>query len=131
MRILLFLVAILTLLAPTVNAAPALTSFQIQLDAKGNQNTLIPNASKWVDARVLAAGVAETVTVPAAVAIVSFSATENFYVNFSGGTAAVPVADVTNGSAAELNPGIRYVKGQGTFSILSPATCIVTLSFYK
>jgi hypothetical protein len=125
-----FVLLLAILMAVPAAAAPSLTSFELQPDVRGNHNTLIPNASKWIDVRVLAAGVAETVTVPADVKIITFSSTDNFYVNYTT-TAAVPVADVTDGSGAELNPGVRYVYGQGTFSIISPTVCTVTMSSYK
>jgi hypothetical protein len=132
MRKIMVLVLGLALLLPSLGwAAPLLTPFEILKDVKSNHNTLIPNASKWVDAKVLAAGVAETVTVPTGAKVAIFSANTDFYVNFSGGTAAAPSADVADGSASELNPAVRYVFGQGTFSIVSPYVCIVTLSYYK
>ena len=124
------LLAIMLLFQGTAYAAPVMTKFEIQADTRGNRNTFIPNVSKWVDAKVLAAGVAETITVPAAAKIVVFSADKNFYVNSCGGTAAVPAADVADGSAAELNPSVRYVYGQGTMSVVSAEACVLTLSYY-
>lgn len=88
-----------------------------------------PALSAYVDARVLAAGVAETVTVPAACNFMVFSGTAAFYVR-TGGTAAVPVADVADGTGAMLNPTARRVTPAATFSIVAPATTIVTLECY-
>lgn len=67
------------------------------LDSNGRGILTIP-FSNYVLARVLAAGVAESITVPAGAAVVVFSATADFYAN-ARGTAAVPAADVTDGSA--------------------------------
>ncbi len=85
---------------------------------------------QWIDVRVLAAGVAETHTIPTGATYVLFSTTSNFYVAYSG-TATVPSADITNGSGPELNPVLRSVSGLASISIISPATCIVTMAFYK
>jgi hypothetical protein len=132
MRKFMVLVLILSLGLPSLGwAAPLLTPFELSRDVRSNNNTLIPNASQWVNAQVLAAGVAETVTVPTGAKVVVFSGNNDFYVNFSGGTAAVPGADVSDGTAAELNPSVRYVYTQGTFSVISPYACIITLSYYK
>jgi hypothetical protein len=85
----------------------------------------------YVDARVLASGVAETVTIPATAKYVVFkSAPELFYVNWQG-TAAAPAADVTDGTASELNPDVRYLGTLANFSIVAPATTIVTMLFYR
>jgi len=100
----------------------------------------IPEPTQYVNARVLAANTAETVTVPDASAIaalaqepgtrivVAFSAScSSYYVRY-GGTAAVPSADVTDGSAAVRNPPqLIFAQGE-TFSIIAPDACIVTMS---
>jgi len=85
----------------------------------------------YVDARVLAANTAETVTIPSNAKYVVFSATPAlFYVNYQG-TAAAPAADVVDGTASELNPDVRYLGGLANFSIVAPATTIVTMLFYR
>lgn len=88
-------------------------------------------APQYIDARVLAANTAETVTVPTGRNIVVFSGTADFYVRYNGGAAAVPAADVTDGNGSELNPTVRSVTPGGTFSIIAPATTVVTMAFYK
>lgn len=92
------------------------------------QNVL--NACDHIDARVLAANTAEAHTVPTGATHVVFSGTADFYVNY-GGTAAVPAADVTNGSASELNPMAREIRGITSLGLISASTCIVTMCFYK
>jgi hypothetical protein len=95
------------------------------------------DAPKYVDSRVLAANTAETVTIPYNAASVFFSANNDFFVCWDGGTAAVPAADVTDGTGSELNPTVRTfpVKvspaSQSTFSIISASTCIVTMAFFR
>lgn len=90
-----------------------------------------PRLTTWVDARVLAeAEKAETVTVPAGCNFMLFSATGAFYVR-SGGVAAIPAADVMDGSAPALSPSARRVTPAATFSIIAPtAGTIVTMECY-
>lgn len=92
--------------------------------------------STFINARVLAANVAETVTAPtfaswpSAKAIGIFSPNcANFYYSATG-TAAVPVADVTDGSAAGRAPVALKLAQGGTVSIVADATCIVTTEWY-
>lgn len=92
-----------------------------------------------IDAKVLAAGVAESETVPSITSngttgkakTVLFASTCDFYADVNG-TAAVPSADVTNGSASELNPTVRYLGGDvTTISLISADACVITMSFYR
>lgn len=88
----------------------------------------------YVSARVLAANVAKTITVPAKAQYVRLAGTADFFFSFSA-AATVPVDDDT-GASFEL------VKQQGsaewylippstaTISIVSAGTPIVTASFY-
>lgn len=88
----------------------------------------------YVDARILAANTAETVTTPNDAEFVIFSGNADFYVRYNG-TATVPSGDVNDGTASELNPTARHIKkGNGTngFSIIAPvANTTVTMSFFK
>lgn len=84
----------------------------------------------FVNARLLAANVAENVDVPPGARIAVFSATGDFYARYDNGTAAVP-GDVTDGSAAELNPVARYLDGVTRISLVSAATPIITVAFYS
>lgn len=79
-------------------------------------------------ARSLAAGVAESITVPSGAKYVVFSATADFYANYTT-TATVP-GDVTDGTASELNPTGRIIQGVTTISVISADTCIITAAFY-
>lgn len=103
-----------------------LKNFRVDLD---HRNAL--DYPLYVDARVLAANTAETVTIPSNAKYVVFSATPAlFYVNYQG-TAAAPAADVTDGTGSELNPDVRYLGALTNFSIVAPATTIVTMCFYR
>ncbi len=87
------------------------------------------NYSDSVYANVLAAGVAEVVTVPTGAKKVIFSGTSDFYVRF-GAAAAVPTTEVADGSASILNPQLRSIDAAATIGLIAPATCIVTMEFY-
>lgn len=102
-------------------------------DKDGNHSYHLPAPdATQVMARSLAASTAESITVPAGAKYVVFSATADFYANYST-TATVPL-DTTDGSASELNPTGRIVGGLipaiSTISVISADACIVTASFY-
>lgn len=98
------------------------------MDANGQNMFALP-APDYVLSRLLAASTAESFTVPAGARFVVFSATADFYANYST-TATVP-GDVTDGSASELNPSVRDIQGVSAISIISAATPIVTAAFYS
>lgn len=89
------------------------------------------NYPQWIDPVVLAAGVAQTYTVPTGALYILFSANADFYARYDGTAAAVPTVTTTSGSGPELNPGLRNITGATTISLISPTVCIVTLSVYK
>ena len=104
-------------------------SFVIKADANGDFPTWLTRQSKFINSKVLAAGVAESDTVPADAGKVYFSCTGNYYVN-TRATAVVPT-DLTDGSASELNP-IGYMVTPGeTISIIAPAACVITLAYFR
>lgn len=86
--------------------------------------------SDTINAYVLVANTAQTVTVPTGATIAAFSANGNFYVNWTT-TATVPAANVTSGLASELNPTTRRTLGGTTFSIIAPIATIVTIAYYN
>ena len=92
--------------------------------------TMVILAPDYVDARVLEANVAETHNVPTGAVYCVFSATDNFYVNFTT-TATVPGADVTTGVGSFLNPGTMKIQGLTSFSLISPTAAVVTMAFFK
>ena len=105
-----------------------------------SRNQRAPLPPKWVDARVLAAGVPETFAVPTAngqkPGVVAFSASgANLYVAYTPAgsadvTAAIPGGDVADGSASECNPGPRAIGDTTKISLVADAPCIVTLAYY-
>jgi hypothetical protein len=108
----------------------ALIDFRITGDPNYEPQSDIIYPSQYINAYVLAAGVAETVTKPTGARIAIFNSTGNFYVNWLGATAAVPSVDIITGLAPELNPVARDVSGQTTFSIIAPDACIVTIAYF-
>ena len=88
-------------------------------------------APGYVQTRVLAAATAETVTPPATARFVVFSADAHFWVDPHGATAAVPAADVTDGTSPELNPSGYELRGMASFSVISPTACKLSMAFYE
>lgn len=88
-------------------------------------------APAYIQARVLAASTAESITVPTNATFVAFSANCDFYVSYDSDTAVVPGADVDDGTSNELNPTVRYIAGLSSLSVISPTTCVITAAFYR
>jgi hypothetical protein len=85
----------------------------------------------WVDNVVLAANVAQTYTIPAWANCINLSATGNLYVTFGGATAAIPGANVIDGTGSIINPSARGVIGGSSISLLSPVACIVSIEVWQ
>lgn len=89
------------------------------------------NFADTINAYVMT-GSSQAVTIATGASVVSFSATGNFYVKWvAAGTAAIPAANVTDGTASELNPTVRNVAGLASFAIIGAAGVVVTVSFYN
>lgn len=129
MRLVMWIVAFVALALAIDKACAAPNNFRLFQETGGQYSSSIRLAPAYVDARSLAASVAESQTVPATSRFVVFSSTCNFYANPTT-TATIP-GDVTNGSASELNPAAWYVEGVATISVIAPVACVVTFSFYK
>jgi len=106
------------------------------INAGGALNIAI-NPSNYINARVLAAGVAESTTVPDDANMVIFNcitsagARASFWTRFDGTAATIPTGDVTDGTASEPNPYARLLYDVTTISAISPQACILTLMFYR
>ena len=90
--------------------------------------------SDYVLSKTLAASVAESFGTPDGAEFVAFSSNSDFYANYTT-TATVP-ADVTDGTASELNPTIRRLRFQdgtviGAISVISAGAAQITASYYK
>jgi hypothetical protein len=106
-----------------------LIAYQLAYDANRKPHGQIVAPSKHVDAYLLS-GTAKAITIPTGAKFAMFSCADNFYINFAG-TAVIPVGDVTNGSASELNPTVRNVDGYTSFSAIASSSCILTVAYYK
>lgn len=91
-----------------------------------------PPLCAYVDNRVLAANVAETVTVPdgADLVLMNYSAPP-FYVSATTIPAVVPGADITDGTGHAVSPTYRRVSRGTTFSVISPNIGVLSLEYYK
>lgn len=92
----------------------------------------LPPLSDYQNAKSLAANVAETVTVPAGAGVCLLGVTPssaNVWVR-SSGTASVPAADVSDGTASFPNPGIFAVAPADTFSVCADATAVLGIAFF-
>ena len=100
----------------------------VAIDGNMQFPTWCRRPSGQVNSYLLAAGVARSITVPAAATKVLFSCTTNFYA-INNGTASAP-ADVVNGSAAELNPAGWVVEPADVISVIAPTEGVITVSYY-
>lgn len=92
------------------------------------------SAGGYVDARVLAAGVAEVHTVPTGAKHVLVTTTGTAFINV-GAAAAVPAADVTNGTSSTMVvntlPRLFALNGATTVGVIAAAIQTVCLEFYS
>ena len=91
------------------------------------------SATDTAYAVVLAAGTSKVVSLPAGAAFVRVSAMADVWAKFgtSGVTAAVPSADVTDGSAPVRNPDLRRVPSGAThLALVAEAACKASLEFW-
>jgi hypothetical protein len=94
--------------------------------------------SGHVDARVLAANTAEDFQAPTGAKYVRIAGDGHFYVKVDTAsvTAAVPAADVTDGTASQICPNgdavwITLPSDQAYLSVIATATRVVTLSYFS
>jgi hypothetical protein len=105
----------------------------LQLKSDGNnQPTSSPMPSDYVQAVLLVANVEQTVTVPAAAldGFVLFSADGQFWAR-PNATAAIPVANITDGTASVLNPASWALDGVATIHLIADAATKISVSFFK
>ena len=104
------------------------TGYELHEDIAGKPITA-PPVSSYINNYALVANTPVSITPPGNSELALFKGTANFYVRVAG-AAAVPAANVTDGTGAELNPDLRYIAG-ATISLVAPANCIVTIAFYE
>lgn len=84
--------------------------------------------SSYVNVYGLSGAQVVTVNVPPEAAVVAFSSTGNFFVNFNG--LAASGGGKTDGTGDELNPTTRYIINTTSFSIYAPAALVISVAFY-
>lgn len=105
---------------------------KIELDS-GPRLAFAPPMSDTVNALVFTAAGSRKIAVPADAVFVLFSSNVDFFAKMGDidVTAAVPNADVTNGSAAAMNPSSRLIPAGVThIAVAVAAVGIVTAEFY-
>ena len=97
---------------------------------------LLRPPSNYILARALAANVAESVTAPSSselslqYAAVFKCTCANWYYRVSG-TAAVPAADITDGTGSENGPAALLIQQGTSISVVSPTADVLTIAFYR
>jgi hypothetical protein len=86
-------------------------------------------ASEDIYSGALAAGVEQTLAVPANAEFVIFNSDNDFYVNYDL-TAAIPTGSLAQ-AGGELNPEVRYVGDVTDLHIISEFTSKITMNFYS
>lgn len=104
--------------------------YQLSKDANFYPHGIVIYPPKYVNAYVLVANTAQTVTVPTDARVALFSCTRDFYINWQT-TAAVPSSNITNGTGPELNPVARDISDYTSFSVISSEDCILTIAYMK
>lgn len=90
-----------------------------------------PPIASYVCDQVLAANVAETITAPSDADFVIFSYTATpFYIRV-GGAAAVPAADVTDGTGSIVSPTYRRVDRGASISVISPNAGVLSMEWFS
>lgn len=107
-----------------------MNQYELVKDANRQPHGCIIAPPEHRHAYMLSAGTAKAVTIPtgARIALFAIENGTNVYVAY-GRVATVPSADVTDGSAPELNPGAREVAAYATISLISATATIVVISF--
>jgi hypothetical protein len=84
----------------------------------------------YVNNYVLVASTNTAVTVPSGYHYALFNSNCDIWVKL-GGAAAIPAADVTDGTGSELNPHMRRVEPGATIGVISESAAKVSIVFYK
>ena len=102
---------------------------------KGYQVQSSQNSVPWsdhVDNFVLSAGVAQQFAIPSGYTSMSITANADIWVKVgTNPTAAVPAANVTDGSGSILNPVTRNLNGEAKVSLISAVDCKGSIEYYK
>jgi hypothetical protein len=109
------------------------TSLRLSRDCNRWIMEIVCNQSPYIAAMVFSGAAAKTSTPPTGARFVKLSTTAAVYFKI-GGSAAVPAADVTDGSASRLlSPGETVtidLEGATTVGVAAGAAAVVTLVYY-
>ena len=100
----------------------------------GNESTDVYIPSDYVDVAVLAQNVEEKHTVPSDAKLVLFkSGSAEFWAKsgVTNATAAIPGADVTDGSGSVKKPVGWYIADKGKISLVATPGTTVSLEYFK
>jgi len=122
------LASVLALMCVVPSIAFALEPLKFFRSQAGDQTFAVKQG--YVNNYVLVADTNTAVTVPTGANYAVFSANSDIWVNI-GGTAAIPSADVTNGTGSELNPAVRRVESGQTIGVICHYAALVSITFYK
>lgn len=84
----------------------------------------------YVSAMLLLAGAESILDVPQGAAVCIFSSDSDFYAR-PDATAILPLEDITDGTAPELNPAQWDVHDIAQLHLIAPEDTALTLSFYQ
>lgn len=93
----------------------------------GDNGTVIEQAG-YINSYKLLAGVPRLIVPPVGAAVAVFSPSAPFWARMDG-AAAVPTADVVDGSGSEYTPGARTVTG--SFGVVAATDCILNVSYFR
>lgn len=101
------------------------------LKVYGDNHSFALRAPRYIDNLNLTAGTAKSLTVPSGAVFAFFVPVNgvNFAVAYDT-TAVFPVADITDGTAPDLNPVGREIMGITTLSVISNTNTEITVLFY-
>jgi hypothetical protein len=106
---------------------PAIRPFST---ASGSEGHPAKRADTKRTVKVIATGVAESVTRPTGAKMCLFSSDVDIWVAFDGTTAAVPVAD-SDDTSVELNPVFVMLDSNDAISVISGSDGIVGITWYE
>jgi len=112
----------------------ALTRPMMRVKATSGENFDALQPSRYIDYRVLAAATAETITHPTGAVRAVIIPNADVYVNNQGATAAVPAADITDGTGPVFIPAgtarAFEVVAAGTLSIICSSAAVVAIEYF-
>lgn len=109
---------------------------ELRVVRRDGANLLIHAYSNYVNAKSLVAATAASITPPSEAKFITLIPPQDLWILLgSSPTAAIPAADVTDGSASQLVPGgVMYtlaLDGAASISLISAVAQIVSIVYYS